>query len=150
MNRDYIFNLNWEDRYKNSYRVGMLAQIDGAFYFVLKDEEKNETAAHKNGYIGIPGFKVEEMYRSQELFDFFKSRVLGHNPCEELAKTRGVSMVDSFSVEEIPERMMPKYRKIILEAYELQEKKKKEQEENAIQQPKKSDKKIDEDEITDI
>lgn len=125
MNKDYVFHINWEDRHKLSYRVGILAQLDEYFYVIIKDQE-NAQMAYKNGFIGIPGFKVEEVYRSQELFDFFKSRVLhknAQNPCEELVSTGAKSMIDSFSVEKIPDKVIPKYKGIILRAYELQQKK---------------------------
>lgn len=125
MNKDYIFHINWADRYKASHRVGILAQIDELFYLIIRDEKKAEFA-YKNGFVGIPGFKKEEIYKSSELFDFFKSRILDkkqNNVCEELLRTRGVSMIDSFSVEEILPRMVPKYREVILQAYELQIKK---------------------------
>jgi len=123
--KDYVFQINWEDRLKNSYVIGILAQIEKEFYLVFKDKKDIETA-YKQGYIGIPGFNVEEVYKSQELFDFFKNRILQTaqaNPCEELAKTRGVSMVDSFFVDPVPERIVPKYRQIILDAYEIQKRK---------------------------
>lgn len=123
--RDYVFQVNWEDRRKNSYVVGILAQIEEQFYLIFKDKKDIETA-YKQGYIGIPGFNTEELYRSSELFDFFKNRILQTaqaNPCEELAKTRGISMVDSFFVDPIPERIVPKYKEIILEAYEIQKRK---------------------------
>lgn len=125
MNKDYIFHVNWEDRYKHSYRVGILAEIDEAFYLAIKNEE-DATLAYKSGFIGIPGFKTEEVYKSQELFDFFKKRILETtkgNESEELAKSKAVSMIDSFSVEKVSEKLSQKYKKIILEAYELQKKK---------------------------
>lgn len=126
INKDYVFHINWEDRYKRLYRVGILAQLDEYFYLILKDEKKNQTA-YNNGFIGIPGFKLEEVYRSKELFDFFKSRILektGVNSCEELALTGAKSMVDSYSVEKISDRIAKKYKKIVLDTYELQDKKK--------------------------
>lgn len=125
MNKDYIFHINWEDRHKKLHRIGILAQIDEFFYLVFKDEESADSA-YRSGFIGIPGFKQEEVYRSKELFDFFKSRILDKkspNPCEELAQNRGISMIDSFSVDEVQEETVRKYREIILEAYELQERK---------------------------
>lgn len=126
MNKDYVFHINWEDRYKNSYRIGILAQIDDNFYLTIKSE-KNATMAYKNGFIGIPGFKTEEIYKSSELFDFFKNRILEtskKDSLEELSKNRAVSMIDSFSVDQISEKVSEKYKKIILKAYELQERKK--------------------------
>lgn len=132
MNKDYVFHINWDDRYKNSYRVGLLAELDECFYLIIKDGKKAETA-YKNGFVGIPGFRSEEVYRSHELFDFFKSRISEgarkKNPSEELAKSKGISMIDSFSVEEAPERMTKKYKEIILKTYELQERKTQLQEE---------------------
>jgi len=134
MNKDYVFHINWEDRHKQSYKVGILAQLDEQFYLVIKDKEKAETA-YSRGFIGIPGFRQEEVYRSHELFDFFKNRILqknDQNPCEELAATKAKSMVDSYWVEKIPDKVTKKYRKIILEAYDLQEKKKMAKEENDL------------------
>lgn len=124
-NKDYVFHINWEDRHKISYRVGFLAKLDEYFYIIIKDQE-NAHMAYKNGFIGIPGFRAEEAYRSQELFDFFKSRVLnnnGQNPCEELASTGGKSMIDSFSVEKVPDKVVTKYKGMILKIYELQQRK---------------------------
>ena len=126
MNRDYVFHINWDDRYKNSYRVGFLAELDEYFYLIIRDEKRAETA-YKNGFDGIPGIKPEEIYRSRELFDFFKSRISEgarkKNPSEELAKSNAISMIDSFSVEAVPERITQKYKEIILRTYELQLKK---------------------------
>ena len=59
-------------------------------------------------------------------------------------------MTDSFSVEEISKRISKKYKKIILEAYELQERKKKIQEENHLEESENINKKICIDEIRDI
>lgn len=126
MSKDYVFHFNWADKNKKLYRVGILAQIDDFFYFIIRDKERAERA-YKNGFIGVSGFKPEEIYKSKELFDFFKSRVSENarktNPCEELVKNRGVSMIDSFSVEEVPERTVKKYSEIILKTHELQTKK---------------------------
>lgn len=134
MNKDYIFHVNWDDRYKNSYRIGFLAELDDYFYLVIRDEKRAERA-YRNGFVGIPGLKPEEIYRSRELFDFFKSRISegarNKNPSEELAKNRGRSMIDSFSVEPVPERMAKKYKEKILEAYEVQSRKAQLEEKNA-------------------
>ena len=96
---------------------------------------------------------AEEVYKSGELFDFFRNRILESkrkNPCEELAKTGGVSMIDSFSVEEISEKLSPKYKKIILEAYDLQLRKKQMQESKEIGTTVKASKEDNSDEIPDI
>ena len=151
-NKDYVFHINWEDRHKQSYRVGFLAQLDEYFYLIIKDQE-NAQIAYNNGFIAIPGFKAEEVYRSQELFDFFKSRILqktGSNLCEELAETGAKSMIDSYSLEKISDGVARKYKAILLNAYELQEKKKKIQQEKNIEEPENSNKRIDTDEFLDI
>lgn len=122
--KDYIFNVNWEDRFKNIHKVGLLAQIDDIYYFLMRDR-RNAENAYKTGFIGISGFDAGKIYKSQELFDFFKSRVLNKkdmNPCEELAESKGISMIDSFSVEQVSERIAHKYKEAILKAYEIQEK----------------------------
>lgn len=152
MNKDYVFHINWEDRYKQLYRVGFLAQLNDYFYLVIKDQEKAQ-AAYNNGFIGIPGFKVEEIYRSQELFDFFKTRILqknSSNPCEELAQTGAKSMTDSYSLENISDGLAKKYKSILLDTYELQEKRRKVKEEKSIESSEKINKNIDEDEFSDI
>ena len=116
-------------------------------------EQEDAVGAYKNGFIGIPGFNAEEVYKSGELFDFFRNRILESkrkNPCEELAKTGGVSMIDSFSVEEISEKLSPKYKKIILEAYDLQLRKKQMQESKEIGTTVKASKEDNSDEIPDI
>ena len=124
MYKDYIFHVNWEDRLKTIHEIGVLAKIDKYFYFIVKDE-KNASKAYTNGFNGVPGFKPNRVYKSEELFDFFKFRVFktaNVNYCEELRKTKGKSMTDSFLVDEIPEEEIQKNKIKILEAYELQEK----------------------------
>jgi len=151
MNKDYVFHVKWEDRHKQLHRVGFLAQLDEYFYLIIKDEETAETA-YKNGFIGIPGFKQEEVYRSKELFDFFKSRILqktGSNLCEELASTGAKSMIDSYSVEKVSDKIAQKYRGIIIDTYELQEKKKILQEERELGKINNGNKKLNSDELID-
>ena len=127
MNKDYVFYINWEDRHKQSYKVGFLARLDESFYLIVKDEKKAKSA-YDNGFVGIPGFRPEEVYVSEtKMFDFFERRTLTKNSiqqCEELAQTGGFSMVDSFYVEKISEKLCIKYKKVILEAHELQKRKK--------------------------
>ena len=123
-NKDYVFYMNWEDRLKQNHKVGILAKIEEDYYFFIKNKQRAE-AAYRAGFIGVSGFKPERIYRSKELFDFFKSRIIDKNseePCKELSKTKAISMVDSFSVDEIKDDIGNKYKKIILQAYELQEK----------------------------
>ena len=142
MSKDYIFHVNWDDRHKNSYRIGMLAQIDDLYYFIIRSQEKAEIAYSK-GFMGIPGFRPEEVYKSREMFDFFKSRILvkaNTDVCEELAKTRGISMIDSFSLDEVTERMTDKYKELILRAYDIQQKKAQLKEENEVEDSKKEEK----------
>lgn len=134
MNKDYVFHIKWESRHKEQYRVGFLAQLDEYFYLIVKGPQNAENA-YNSGFAPIAGFKTEEIYRSQELFDFFKARILrktSSNPCAELETTRAKSMVDSYSLEKVSDKIVPKYKKIILEAYELQEKRKIIQGENDI------------------
>lgn len=135
--KDYFFYIKWEDTKGKLYKIGILAQIEEMFYLrmyhkvrqtELEKLEEEKITAYDNGCIGIPGFKRGKIYRSQELFDFFKNRILGkdeENPCEELKETNAKSLVDSFSVEEIV--MEPKKKKsckdVILKLYEEQLKK---------------------------
>ncbi len=124
---NYFFHLNWADNHKNQYRVGLLAQVAQSFYFVIKDE-KNAESAYKRGFVGISGFKTNKIYKSDELFDFFKSRILNKsnsNVCEQLIETNGTSMVDSFSLEEINGKLAKKYADVLLSAYSIQQRKEK-------------------------
>lgn len=128
--KDYIFNLNWEDIKKNSIKVGCLAQVDGEYYFVISNERNAETA-YENGFIGIPGFKPGEIYKSQRLFDFFRNRILNKesdDPCAELAGTKGMSRVDSFWLEPVSDVLAARQIETLLQAYEKQEELKKLQE----------------------
>lgn len=150
-NKDYVFHINWEDRYKQLYRVGFLAQLDESYYIVIKNKS-DAKGAYDSGFIGVPGFKVEEIYKSDELFDFFKSRILqksNSNPCEELAETGAKSMVDSYSLKKVSDKLSIRYKTIILDAYELQEKKKKIEVEKNINETVKDTKKSSPDESFD-
>ena len=121
-NHDYFFYIVWEDTEKNAYRIGVLAQIDGQFYLKMNNNNTSTIAANK-GCIGIPGFQVDKIYKSSQLFDFFKYRILNkksNNPCEELLKNTAKSMVDSFYLEEVPNLLKPKCRQIILDMDNLQ------------------------------
>lgn len=123
MSKDYVFKINWKDRHKDLHDIGVLAQLNNEFYLVVKSED-NAKKAYEMGFRGIPGFKTDEVYKSNELFDFFQNRVLkgpNVNFCEELEKTGGISMIDSFSVEKMPYRSVEKYKKMIKEIYGLQE-----------------------------
>lgn len=120
--QDYYFYIVWEDTEKNAYRIGILAQIDGQFYLKMNNST-NTSLASKRGYIGIPGFQFDRMYKSSELFDFFKYRILdkkSNNPCEELLQNSGKSMVDSFSLEEMPNLLKPKCKEVMLELDKVQ------------------------------
>lgn len=129
MNKDYMFYLNWEDNAKNIFKVGYLAQIENEYYLVIRSDERetennNEKSVYDRGFIGIPGFRTGEIYKSSELFDFFKNRILhkdSKDPCNELAKSEGKSMIDSFSLEEVSEILAHKQKEILLEAYKKQE-----------------------------
>jgi len=126
-NKDYIFYLNWEDNIKNIRKVGYFAHIQESFYLVVSGKENAKTA-YENGFIGIPGFKADEIYKSPELFNFFKNRILykdTNDPCKELIETKGKSMIDSFSVEEVPEIIADRQKQALLEAYKKQEELKK-------------------------
>ena len=99
--------------------------------------EENAQTAYANGFIGIPGFRSGEIYKSSELFLFFKNRILNkkiENPCEELLKNEGKSMIDSFSIEEVPEILAQKQKETLLEAYRIQEEKKKVQKSKRVEE----------------
>ena len=147
MTRDYVFHINWTDRHMQPHKIGILAQIDEDFYLIIKEQE-DASLAYKNGFIGIPGFNEEEVYKSGELFDFFRNRILESK--RKLSKTGGTSMTDSFSVEEISEKLSQKYKRIILEAYDLQLRKEKMQEQNEEGTVVKVSKEDNSDEIPDI
>lgn len=128
MNKDYIFNINWEDRHKNIHKIGVLAQLDNQYYLIVENKGKiNEgKIKEENNELGaLPGFRPRKVYKSLEMFEFFKKRVL-RTPdidyCEELIKTGGKSMTDSFSVEKVSEEEHKEQKAKILETYSLQEK----------------------------
>lgn len=124
--KEYVFYLEWEDAEKESFKVGFLAEINKMFYFVISKKQSAELAYNK-GFVGIPGFNPGEIYYSSELFDFFERRVLdkkGINPCTELAKTQGRSLVDSFYLEEVPMEKSDQYKKLIIDIVEMQQRKK--------------------------
>lgn len=126
-NKEYIFYLNWEDSIKNVRKVGYFAHIEDNFYLLISRKEDAETA-YDNGFIGIPGFKAGEIYKGQELFDFFRNRILdkdSEDPCKELIDNKGESRVDSFSLEIVPEILADRQKQALLEAYEKQEELKK-------------------------
>ena len=120
--QDYYFYIVWEDTEKNAYRIGILAQIDNQFYLKMNNSTNTSLAA-KTRYIGIPGVQFDKIYKSSELFDFFKYRILdkkSNNPCEELLQNSGKSMVDSFSLEEMPNLLKPKCKEVMLELDKVQ------------------------------
>ena len=122
--KDYFFYINWEDTEKNRHRIGMLAQIENVYYLKMNSRE-NASSAYSSGCIGIPGFQNDRVYKSEELFDFFKRRILNkdaENLCEELKIDLGKSMTDSFVLEEIPEKLGERFKNIILEMFKNQEK----------------------------
>lgn len=136
MNNDCIFHMKWEDRFKKAHNIGILAKIEENYYLMIKDKE-NAKEAYENDFNGVPGFKTNKVYKSQELFSFFKDRLLKQpnmDWCEELRKTSAKSMTDSFFVEEMPEEEAIKSIAIILEADRLQEKIKKMMEEKVMEQ----------------
>ena len=129
-NKDYIFYINWEDKMKNMRKVGYFAHLNKYFYLLISGEGNSKTA-YENGFVGIPGFKVDNIYRSPQLFEFFKNRILNknsENPCQELLENEGKSMIDSISLEIVPESLANKHIESLLDAYRIQEEKKKIQE----------------------
>ena len=136
-NKDYIFYLMWEDELKEKRAVGYLAQIDKNFYLLISGRE-NAEKAYEKGFIGMPGFKTDEIYRSDELFAFFKNRILdkdSEDPCKELSESEGRSNIDSFLLENISGIMKDSKIKTLLEAYRIQEEKKKVQAKNKEESP---------------
>lgn len=122
-NKEYMFYINWKDRNNNSWQVGYLGEIEEEYYLLIK-EEKRAPKAYSSGFIGIPGFLEGRVYRSPELFDFFKNRVLdkkSDKPLSELFKTKGVSNIDSFSVEIVPEELVHKKQEDLKLLYQMQQ-----------------------------
>lgn len=122
-NKEYMFYINWKDRNNNSWQVGYLGEIEEEYYLLIKDL-KRAPKAYSSGFIGIPGFLEGRVYRSPELFDFFKNRVLdkkSEEPLSELFRTKGVSNIDSFSVEVVPEELVPDKQEELKAAYQMQQ-----------------------------
>ena len=61
-----------------------MAIIPLGYYQTLVKEVNNEyivdKKAYEKGFIGMPGFKTDEIYRSDELFAFFKNNAPGIAP----------------------------------------------------------------------
>lgn len=119
---DYYLYINWEDNQQNVYRIGVLARISNTYYLKTYAKKSNyERDAYSHGYIGIPGFIPGRLYTStNQLFDFFKRRVFAPNGTEhsidfleELKKTNGISLTDSFSIEEMPEKYRQSCKNIL-------------------------------------
>ena len=122
-NKEYICYLNWEDNMKNVRKVGYFAYIQENFYLLVSGRENAKTA-YENGFIGIPGIRSDEIYKSPELFNFFRNRILNKDSkdlCRELLENEGKSRIDSFSLEEVPDILADRQRQALLEAYEVQE-----------------------------
>lgn len=126
--KDFVFYLNWEDREKNAFKVGFIAQIEKEFYLLIKSDEKDredERSAYDRGFIGIPGFRPGEIYKSSRLFDFFRNRILDKDSQDlrsELSKNNGSrSSIDSFYLELVSEISEDKQKERLLEAYKTQE-----------------------------
>ena len=135
-NKDYYFYINWEDDKRNLYRIGILARIDDIYYMKTQQiggEKERDASSH--GYNGIPGFVNGNLYKSEkELFDFFKERVyLEKNDqtdiMEELNKTGGKTLRDSFSLEEMPERLKENCKEVLQQLAQQQDKRDKEEQE---------------------
>lgn len=121
--REYICYLNWEDNMKNIRKVGYFAYIQQNFYLLVSGRETAKTA-YENGFIGIPAIRPDEIYRSPELFNFFRNRILNKDSkdlCGELLENEGKSRIDSFSLEEVPEILADRQKQTLLEAYKKQE-----------------------------
>lgn len=135
-NKDYYFYINWEDDKKNLYRVGILARIEDIYYMKTQQigaEKERDASSH--GYNGIPGFVKGKLYKSErQLFDFFKERIFIEQNSdvdimEELDKTNGRTLRDSFSLEEMPERLKENCKEVLQQMAQQQEKKDKEEQE---------------------
>lgn len=105
-NRDYTFFINWQDRRGTFHCIGALARIDKNFYIWTRKLEEVKEAC-KSGYIGFQGFEPGMLLVSTEMFEEIKNRVTLDKRendviCEELAIKNGISMTDSFSVQEVP------------------------------------------------
>ena len=117
-NEEYIFYIKYEDR-----TVGYLAYLEENFYLLVSRMEDAQTA-YDNGFVGIPGFRSGEIYKTPELFNFFKHRIEDKNSkniYEELIKYDGTSRIDNFSLEEVAEFLRDKRKDTLLEAYKKQE-----------------------------
>lgn len=129
---DQYLYINWEDNQKNIYRIGILARISNIYYlktYVKKSDYERDAYSH--GYIGIPGFISGKLYTStNQLFDFFKRRVFVPNSSEnsidfleKLKETSGISLTDSFSVEEMPEKYRQSCKNILQSLSSLEKEK---------------------------
>lgn len=120
--KKYIFHIKYRD-----IKIGCLAYVEGNFYLAL-DKDSEEA-----GVCFIPAFELDEIYKSTELFNFFKNRIDTKNSVdtyEALTQYAGTVGRDNYSLEELPDRLVENKIQTLLEAYEIQEKKRKIQSEN--------------------
>ena len=121
--KDYVFYICWENSKNKDYKIGLLAKIDDYYYLKINTKE-HSSAAYEKGCIGLPGFRDDMVYRSENLFDFFQNRIFdkgNEDVCKELVKTQGRSFIDSFFVKEVPHRIKEKSKHILLNMYKNQE-----------------------------
>ncbi|MBQ7668540.1 MAG: hypothetical protein IJS47_04375 [Clostridia bacterium] len=123
-----FFWVKWKNSKEEEYVVGILASVEGRYYFQYNTEFKNENYIPE-GFNSIPSFgRVRNLTNEEKeytfalrsaghLFDFFKMRIPAESDKSEwkgivenydedelLAKTRGISATDSFSVVEMDEQ----------------------------------------------
>lgn len=121
---EYIFHIKYRD-----ITIGCLAYAEKNFYLSLTG--RNSENSKQGRVCFIPAFKLDEIYKSPELFDFFKNRIDNKNSdgiYKALTKYAGTAGRDGFSLEEFPERLVENKIQTLLEAYKIQEEKKKVQE----------------------
>lgn len=119
MTEDYYFNIIWKDGFEKNHNVGILARINNVYYLMGRKIEKDEGTLF---FRGIPPFNDFKLHKSNELFSFFKMKILANggesneDSCKLLEERLGKNHIDSYSVEKIEDEELQEQFKSLIES----------------------------------
>ena len=125
MNRpNMALYMMWENSKKERYNVGLFVQTEDSYYLEVRDKEKMAEDL-SNEYVGIPGLRPGEIYKSPRVFDFIQRRITKdelYNPAEALMnRNGGRSQVDSYFFESVSKALVDSKIQYIKDKYDKQE-----------------------------
>lgn len=91
--------LKWKDVNKKVYTIATLYRHEGYYYLMIQKEEMEK--AKNNGCSGIGNINTNEAgYKSKELFDFFKNRIVSkdNEAIDEILKEYGLTKYDEMKL----------------------------------------------------